>query len=83
MRNYTKAELEALVWVQLANLDGLNEQIRLLREQNEYLLDFNNKLIEELSESKKKSKPYPTPKEILKQEKEKKKREEEGVYLVA
>lgn len=59
---YTKLELELLVLRQLENLDALGERANLLKKQNDLLLKFNNKLIEELVEEKKELKPYPKPK---------------------
>lgn len=56
---YTKLELELLVLRQLENLDALSEKVILLRKQNELLMKFNNRLIEELSEEKKTLRPYP------------------------
>lgn len=56
---YTKSDLEMIVHRQLANLEVLGERIRLLEKQNELLVKYNHKLIEELSEQKP---PMPYPK---------------------
>lgn len=60
--SYTKAKLELLLLKQLQNLDALGEQVNLLKKQNELLIKMNHKLIEELSEEKKKITPYPKQK---------------------
>lgn len=59
---YTKLELELLVLRQLESLDALGERANLLKKQNDLLLKFNNKLIDELAEEKKELKPYPKAK---------------------
>lgn len=59
--NYTKKDLERLVMTQLENLNAQGEHIRLIKEQNDLLLKYNNKLIDQLSGKKGKPKPYPTP----------------------
>ncbi len=56
---YTKEEMEEVILIQLANLDSLGEQNRLLKEQNELLVKLNHKIIEEVCEDKKKIVPYP------------------------
>lgn len=60
--SYTKAELELLLLKQLQNLDALGEQVNLLKKQNELLAKMNHKLIEELSEEKKRIIQYPKQK---------------------
>lgn len=55
---YTKSELEIIVYRQLSYLEVLGERVKLLEKQNELLLKFNHKLIEELGE-KKVLVPYP------------------------
>lgn len=47
---YTKDDLERIVFTQLSNLDALGHRIQLLEKQNELLLKYNHKLIEELSD---------------------------------
>ncbi|HRE73690.1 MAG TPA: hypothetical protein PK637_00665 [Flavobacteriales bacterium] len=42
--------MELLILRQLGNLDALGEQVKLLKKQNELLLKYNHKLIEELSD---------------------------------
>jgi hypothetical protein len=59
---YTKSDLEKLISVQLQNLNTQAEHIRLIKEQNEILVKYNHKLIEELSEKLEEPKPYPIPK---------------------
>ncbi len=56
---YTKSDLEMIVHRQLANLEVLGERIKLLEKQNELLVKYNHKLIEELSDRKP---PIPYPK---------------------
>ena len=56
---YTKSDLEMIVHRQLANLEVLGEMIKLLEKQNELLVKYNHKLIEELSDRKP---PIPYPK---------------------
>ncbi|MFM7023101.1 MAG: hypothetical protein ACKOXB_08995 [Flavobacteriales bacterium] len=56
---YTKENLEEIVYKQLKHLDVLGERIKLLEKQNELLVKFNHKLIEELSDRTPVI-PYPT-----------------------
>lgn len=56
--NYTKAQLEELIFAQLTHLTEINEQNELLKKQNAMLLTANLKLAEMLSD--KKTTPYPT-----------------------
>ncbi len=56
---YTKSDLELIVYKQLANLEAMGERIKLLEKQNELLLKFNHKLMEELGDKKI---PIPYPK---------------------
>lgn len=59
---YRKADLERIVMVQLENLNAQGEHIELIKEQNELLVKYNHKLIDELSDKTKEPKPYPVPK---------------------
>lgn len=59
---YKKSDLEKLVAVQLDNLNAQGEHIRLIKEQNELLVKYNHKLIDELSDKLSEPKPYPIPK---------------------
>jgi hypothetical protein len=52
MVRYTKEDLEMIVHRQLANLEALGRRVQLLEKQNELLLKYNHKLIEELSDRK-------------------------------
>lgn len=56
---YTKSDLEMIVYKQLANLEAMGERIKLLEKQNELLLKYNHKLMEELGDKKI---PIPYPK---------------------
>jgi hypothetical protein len=46
----TKEDLEKRVGAQLAYLEALGRRVQLLEKQNELLVKFNHKLIEELSD---------------------------------
>ena len=59
---YKKSDLEKLVLIQLENLNAQGEHIQLIKEQNELLVKYNHKLIDELSDTLKEPKPYPIPK---------------------
>jgi hypothetical protein len=59
---YNKSELERTIMIQLENLNAQGEHIDLLKEQNELLIKYNHKLIDELSDKTKEPKPYPIPK---------------------
>jgi hypothetical protein len=59
---YTKRELEKLIMIQLQNLNAQAEHILLIKEQNELLLKYNHKLIDEMSDKLEEPKPYPIPK---------------------
>ena len=56
--NYTKADLEYLVFKQLQNLNVQGEHIRLIKEQNEFLLKHNHKLMSNLSDKINEPTPY-------------------------
>lgn len=56
MKRYTKADLEALVYHQLENLDAMHDLLRLMKEQNELLARANKQLKEAVSEEV--AKPY-------------------------
>lgn len=56
MRRYTKADLEALVFCQLENLEAVHDLLRLMKQQNELLAKANRRLKEAVSEEK--PKPY-------------------------
>ena len=49
---YTKSDLEMIVYRQLSYLEVLGEKVKLLEKQNGLLLKQNNKLMEELGETK-------------------------------
>jgi len=59
---YNKADLERIVMTQLENLNVQGEHIDILKKQNELLVRFNHKLIDELSDKTNEPKPYPIPK---------------------
>lgn len=59
---YTKADLEKLIYTQLENLNVQGEHIDLIKKQNELLVKYNHKLIDELSDKVNEPKPYPIPK---------------------
>ena len=59
---YKKSDLERIVMIQLENLNAQGEHIQLIKEQNELLIKYNHKLIDELSDKLKEPKPYPIPK---------------------
>ena len=48
--------------IQLENLNVQGEHIQLIKKQNELLVKYNHKLIDELSDKAKEPKPYPIPK---------------------
>lgn len=48
--------------IQLQNLNAQAEHILLIKEQNELLLKYNHKLIDEMSDKLEEPKPYPIPK---------------------
>ncbi|KYP12953.1 hypothetical protein [Flavihumibacter sp. CACIAM 22H1] len=48
--NYTKAQLEELIFAQLTNLTEIGEQNQLLKKQNALLQEANTKLAELLSD---------------------------------
>ena len=59
---YKKADLERIVLTQLENLNAQGKHIQLIKEQNELLVKYNHKLIDELSNKLEEPKPYPIPK---------------------
>ena len=59
---YKKSDLEKIVMTQLENLNAQEKHIDLLKEQNELLVKYNHKLINELTDKAKEPKPYPIPK---------------------
>jgi hypothetical protein len=61
-KGYSKNDLERLVMTQLENLNAQGEYIRLIKEQNELLLKYNQKLKDELSDKLEEPKPYPIQK---------------------
>ena len=46
----TKEDLERRCYAQLAYIEALGRRVQLLEKQNELLVKFNHKLIEELSD---------------------------------
>lgn len=54
MRQYTKADLEALVSCQLENLNAMHDLLSIMKVQNELLHNANKKLKDEISEFKEK-----------------------------
>ena len=58
MRQYTKADLENIVMVQLENLDAMNDLISIMKVQNELLEHANKRLKDEILEFRKKHKRY-------------------------
>jgi hypothetical protein len=59
---YKKEDLERLIMIQLENLNAQGEHIQLIKEQNELLVKFNHKLIDEMTDKTKEPIPYPVPK---------------------
>jgi hypothetical protein len=51
MRQYTKADLERIVMVQLENLDAIHDLLRIMKVQNELLHNTNKKLRDETTDS--------------------------------
>lgn len=62
MRNYTKADLEELVFCQLENLNAIHDLLNIMKVQNELLHNANKKLKDEISDFKEKQFAYPTRK---------------------
>lgn len=60
MRNYTKADLEELVYCQLENLNAMHDLLAIMKTQNELLHNANKKLKNEISEFKERRYVYPT-----------------------
>ena len=52
MKRYTKADLEAIVYCQLENLDAMHDLLRIMKTQNELLENANKKLKDEISDFK-------------------------------
>jgi hypothetical protein len=50
MRQYTKADLEALVSCQLENLNAMHDLLSIMKVQNELLHNANKKPKDEISE---------------------------------
>lgn len=50
MKRYTKADLEAIVYCQLENLDAMHDLLRIMKTQNELLESANKKLRDEISD---------------------------------
>jgi len=59
---YKKKDLEKIVMTQLENLNAQGEHIQLIKEQNELLFKYNQKLKNELSDKLEEPKPYPIQK---------------------
>lgn len=59
MKRYTKADLEAIVYCQLENLDAIHDLLRIMKTQNELLENANKKLKDEISDFK--AKVYKRP----------------------
>jgi hypothetical protein len=51
-KNYTKSQLEELIYSQLENLNAMNDLISIMRHQNELLNNANKKLKEEITDFK-------------------------------
>ncbi|MCX2680941.1 hypothetical protein OOZ15_13390 [Galbibacter sp. EGI 63066] len=60
MKRYTKADLEALVYMQLENLNAMHDLLSIMKHQNELLHNANKKLKEEILDTK--LQPYPVAK---------------------
>ena len=54
---YNKSELEKTIMIQLENLNAQGEHIDLLKVQNELLIKYNHKLIDEMADKTKEPKP--------------------------
>ena len=52
MKRYTKADLEAIVYCQLENLDAMHDLLRIMKTQNELLENANKKLKDEITDFK-------------------------------
>jgi len=59
---YKKEDLERIVMTQLENLNAQGKHIQLIKEQNELLLKYNHKLIDEMTDKTNEPIPYPIPK---------------------
>lgn len=58
MRNYTKADLEELVFCQLENLSAMHDLLSVMKTQTELLRKYNKKLKEEIVEFKSSYRSY-------------------------
>lgn len=54
---YTKADLEKIVFIQLENLNAMNDLLSIMKVQNELIQNANKKLRDEISEFKQKQYP--------------------------
>ena len=57
---YTKEQLEQIVFTQLENLNAMNDLLRIMKVQNEIIVNANKKLKDEISEFKESFVKYPT-----------------------
>ncbi len=62
MRQYTKADLERIVAVQLENLNAMHDLLSIMKVQNELILNANKKLKDEISEFKEQHYVFPSRK---------------------
>jgi hypothetical protein len=69
MGQYTKADLERIVTVQLENLNAMHDLLSIMKVQNELILNVNKKLKEEISEFKEKQFVYPTGRKTIRRNK--------------
>ncbi len=51
-KRYTKADLQELVYAQLANLEAIHDLLRIIKLQNELIEQANKKLKSELQDVK-------------------------------
>lgn len=66
MKQYTKADLERIVAVQLENLNAMHDLLSIMKVQNELILNANKKLKDEISEFKEQYYAIPSRKRGLK-----------------
>jgi hypothetical protein len=60
MKQYTKADLERIVMVQLENLNAIHDLLSIMKLQNELLHNANKKLREETADFKSKQYQHST-----------------------
>ncbi|WP_242206707.1 hypothetical protein [Aestuariivivens insulae] len=58
-RRYTKADLEAIVYKQLDNLNAMHDLLRIMKVQNDLIQNINQTLREEIGQFKEQQVMYP------------------------